>query len=157
MIKRGYSHRTGFLRKLFGFLKWLQHVFAAENHICAVCLRGLQLRKSNTQGSENGGFDALFFGSKGNTLGVVARTSCHHTAGLFFIAELRDAVVSSTDFVGSRALQVFTLQIHGNAEHFFEVARILHGSCLRYTHQDPLSIVKVFEAGAWNLSFRRFV
>ena len=157
VIKRGYSHRTRFLSKLFGFLKRLQHVFPTEHYIGPVRLRGLELGKGNTQGCENRGFDALFFGSKGNTLGVVTRTSCHHSAGLFFIAEFRDAIVGATDFVGARALEVFTLQIHGNAEYFFEVARILHGSFLRYTRQNFLGIVKIFEAGAWNLSFGCFV
>jgi hypothetical protein len=64
---------------------------------------------------------------------MVSRAGGHHTFGFIVIAEFRHAIVGASNFVGTRALQVFTFEMHGVAQHFAEVPRKFHGSLLRHT------------------------
>lgn len=76
---------------------------------------------------------------------MVTRTRGNNPAGFLVVAEFRDAVVSTADLVGTGALQVLALEVHGHTEYLFEVARIFHRCFLSDTGEHLFGVVKVLQ------------
>ena len=150
VVKRRNSDGTGSLGKRRSLAQRLDDGVAAQDNLSPIGLSGLELGQCNTDGCEDGGFNALFASRKRYSLSVVAGTGCDHAVGTLFLGQFGHAVIRATDFVGTRSLQILTLEVDRLAQFLAEVARDFHRSGLSNSFQYPLGIGKVIQGGTRN-------